>query len=168
MSQEAKRYEDVYETFLNLPENIVGEILNGELYTQPRPAPKHALATSYLVDDLVGPYGKGRGGPGGWWILYEPEIHLSDDILVPDVAGWRKERMPRLPETAFFSLSPDWVCEVLSPNTARKDRIKKMPLYAKYGVSYIWLIDPILKTLETHFASVTGAERFIPMESYHS
>jgi Uma2 family endonuclease len=150
MSQTAKRYDEVYEAFLNLPENIVGEILGGELHTQPRPAPKHALAASYLGDDLIGPYGKGRGGPGGWWILDEPEIHLNDDILVPDMAGWKKERMPRLPETAFFSLPPDWVCEVLSQQTARKDRIKKMPLYATYGVPYIWLIDPVLKTLETY------------------
>ncbi len=150
MSQTAKRPDSVYEAFLNLPENIVGEILNGELHTQPRPAPKHALAASYLGGDLVGPYGKGRGGPGGWWIIDEPEIHLGQDILVPDLAGWQKARMPRLPETAFFSLPPDWVCEVMSRQTARKDRITKMPLYAGYGVQYIWLVDPLIKTLEAY------------------
>lgn len=150
MSHPAERADDVHEAFLNLPENIVGEILNGELHTQPRPSPKHALAASYLGHDLVGPYGKGRGGPGGWWILDEPEIHLNDDILVPDIAGWKKERMPRLPETPFFGLAPDWICEVLSQSTAGKDRIKKMPLYAKYRVADIWLLDPVVRTLETY------------------
>ncbi len=150
MTRSEQKADNVYEEFLNLPENVVGEIINGQLHTQPRPAPKHALTASYLGEDLVGPYGKGKGGPGGWWILDEPEIHLGEDILVPDIAGWKKERMPRLPETAFFSLSPNWACEVLSHNTARKDRIEKMPLYAKYGVPYIWLVDPILKTLETY------------------
>ena len=148
MPRTAEQPDAVHEAFLNLPENIVGEILNGELHTQPRPSPKHALAASYLGDDLVGPYGKGRGGPGGWWIIDEPEIHLNGDIMVPDMAGWKKERMPKLPETAFFGLAPDWVCEVLSLHTARKDRIEKMPLYAEYGVSHIWLIDPLIKTLE--------------------
>ncbi len=150
MSQPAEQKKDIYEELLNLPENRVGEILNGELHTQPRPAPKHALAASYLGADLVEPYGKGRVGPGGWWILDQPEIHLGDHILVPDLAGWKKERMPKLPETTFFTLAPDWVCEVLSQYTARKDRVIKTPLYAEYGVSHIWLIDPAINTLETY------------------
>lgn len=150
MARRAEHSDAVYQAFSNLPENVVGEILNGELHTRPRPSPKHALAASYLGDDLVGPYGKGRGGPGGWWIIDEPEIHLSDDIMVPDLAGWKKTHLPKLPETAFFSLVPDWVCEVLSPHTARKDRIRKMPLYAEYGVSHIWLIDPAIRTLEVY------------------
>ena len=153
MPQLAEQFNNVHEDFIDLPENIVGEILDGELHTQPRPAPKHALTTSYLGHDLVGPYGKGRGGPGGWWILDEPELHFNDNILVPDIAGWKKTRMPKLPETAFFSLAPDWVCEVLSQHTARKDRIKKMPLCAKYGVAFIWLIDPIVKTLEMYVST---------------
>jgi len=104
MSQAVKQ-SDVYQDLLNLPENIIGEIINGELHTQPRPAPRHALASSSLGGELDGPYFKGRGGPGGWWIIDEPEIHLGDDVLVPDIAGWKKERLPKLPETAFFNVS---------------------------------------------------------------
>ena len=149
MSQAVKQ-SDVYQDLLNLPENIIGEIINGELHTQPRPSPRHALASSSLGGELDGLYFKGRGGPGGWWIIDEPEIHLGDDVLVPDIAGWKKERMPKFPETAFFNVSPEWVCEVLSQNTVRKDRIFKMPLYAKYGVQHIWLLDPLAKTLEVY------------------
>ena len=150
MKETADQLGDVYQELLDLPENMHGEIINGELHTQPRPAPKHALAASYLGSDLVGPYGKGRGGPGGWWIIDEPEIHLGSDIFVPDIAGWKKERMPLLPETAYFDLSPDWICEVISQSTARKDRVLKMPLYAKNKVQYIWLIEPITKILEVY------------------
>ncbi len=138
-----------YEDLLDLPENLVGEIIHGQLITQPRPAPKHIVASSALGEELVGPFQKGRGdGPGGWWILDEPELHLDPHILVPDLAGWRRERLPAMPETAFFTLPPDWVCEVLSPSTARIDRADKMPIYAEYGVSFLWLIDPALHTLE--------------------
>jgi Uma2 family endonuclease len=91
-----------------------------------------------------------RGGPGGWWILDEPEIHLMGDILVPDIAGWRRERMPRLPETAWFDLAPDWLCEILSPSTARVDRAEKLPIYARWGVPHVWLVDPDLRTLEAY------------------
>jgi len=116
MSQAVKQ-SDVYQDLLNLPENITGEIINGELHTQPRPAPRHALASSSLGGELDGPYFKGRGGPGGWWIIDEPEIHLGDDVLVPNIAGWKKERLPKLPETAFFDVSPDWICEVYQLET---------------------------------------------------
>ena len=120
-----------YEDLLDLPENLVSEIIHGQLITQPRPAPKHIVASSALGDELVGPFQKGRGdGPGGWWILDEPELHLGPHILVPDLAGWRRERLPAMPDTAFFTLPPDWVCEVLSPGTARIDRADKMPIYA--------------------------------------
>ena len=150
MTEPAKRFA-VYEDLWNLPENITGEILYGQVHTQPRPAPRHALAASSLGDELVGPFQKGRqGGPGGWWILDEPELHLGVDILVPDLAGWRKERMPQLPETAWFELVPDWACEVLSPSTAQKDRSLKMPLYARHGVGHVWLIDPDVRTLEAY------------------
>jgi Uma2 family endonuclease len=103
-----------------------------------------------LGGDLILPFQKGRGGPGGWWILDEPELHLGDDILVPDLAGWRRERMPVFPDVAWFDLVPDWVCEILSPSTARLDRIEKMPIYAADGVAHLWLIDPILRTLEAY------------------
>jgi len=137
-----------YEDLLALPENVVGEIVHGSLHTHPRPAPKHARAYSVLGSELVGPYDKGRGGPGGWWILDEPEVHLSDNVLVPDLAGWRRERMPVLPNGAWIELAPDWVCEILSPATARFDRVDKLPLYAREGVGHCWLIDPELRTLE--------------------
>jgi Uma2 family endonuclease len=97
---------------------------------------------------LVGPFQKGRGGPGGWWILDEPELHLHADILVPDLAGWHKQRLPELPQSPYFDLAPDWVCEILSPSTAREDRVEKMPIYAREGVAHIWLVDPDLRILE--------------------
>jgi Uma2 family endonuclease len=139
-----------YEDIIDLPEHLVGEIINGRLVTHPRPAPKHARCYSSLGALLGNPYDFGRGGPGGWWILDEPELHLMGHVLVPDLAGWRRERMPRLPETAWFELAPDWVCEILSPGTARVDRAEKLPLYAALGVSHAWLVDPDLHLLEAY------------------
>jgi Uma2 family endonuclease len=139
-----------YEDILALPENLVGEILNGRLVTHPRPAPRHARATSRLGVKIGGPFDIGEGGPGGWWILDEPELHLEDEIVVPDIAGWKRERMSQLPDTAWFGLAPDWVCEVLSPATARDDRVEKLPIYARFGVTHAWLIDPNLCTLEAY------------------
>ena len=144
LAQKFATYEDLFD----LPENIVGEIIHGQLITHPRPAPKHAVASSALGDELVGPFHKGRGGPGGWWILDEPELHLGPQILVPDLAGWRRERLPVIPDIAFFTLPPDWVCEILSPSTARTDRVDKMLIYAQQGIPFLWLIDPALHTLE--------------------
>jgi Uma2 family endonuclease len=139
-----------YEDLFDLPENLVGEIVNGRVVTHPRPAPKHAIAYSSLGEELVGPYHKGRGGPGGWWIIDEPEIHLFGDVLVPDIAGWRRERMPNIPDTAWFDLAPDWLCEILTPSTARVDRAEKLPIYARWGVKHVWLVDPDLRTLEAY------------------
>lgn len=123
----------LYELLLALPENMVGEIINGELHTQPRPAGPHASATSLLGMDIGSAYQRGRGGPGGWWIIDEPEIHFVRDteVLVPDIAGWRRERMPSLPQDHRFEVVPVWVCEVLSPSTQRKDRISKADLLEK-------------------------------------
>ncbi|MEJ2610763.1 MAG: Uma2 family endonuclease [Candidatus Thiodiazotropha sp.] len=149
MNETAKRLAS-YEDLLKLPENIVGEILHSQLYTHPRPAPKHARAYSALGFSIGGPFDGGIGGPGGWWIIDEPELHLSTNILVPDIAGWRRERMPSLPETAWFELVPDWICEILSPSTARTDRALKMPLYAQVGVPHLWLVDPDTQTLEVY------------------
>ncbi len=140
------RYEDLFD----LPENMVGEIIDGQLHTHPRPAPGHARASSGLGSDLGQPFDRGRGGPGGWWILDEPELHLGADIFVPDLAGWHRERMPALPSTAWFEMAPDWVCEVLSPATARTDRALKLPRYAAAGVAHCWLIDPDIRTLEAY------------------
>ncbi|MDD5389449.1 MAG: Uma2 family endonuclease [Gallionellaceae bacterium] len=139
-----------YEDLFDLPENLVGEIINGRLVTHPRPAPKHARSYSGLGAELWNPFDRGRSGPGGWWILDEPEIHIDGDILVPDIAGWRRERMPKLPETAWFDLAPDWLCEILSPSTARVDRVEKLPIYARWGVKHVWLVDPDLRTLEAY------------------
>lgn len=137
-----------YEDLLQVPEHLVAEIVNGRLVTHPRPAPRDLRASSRLGGELDGPFDQGRGGPGGWWILDEPELRLGPQVLVPDLAGWRRERMPKLPETAWFELAPDWVCEVMSPSTARIDRVEKLPIYAAAGVGHVWLIDPILQTLE--------------------
>ncbi|WP_437753102.1 Uma2 family endonuclease [Sorangium sp. So ce1389] len=140
-----------------VPPHKVAELVRGTLHVFPRPAPKHARASSGLGAELTGPFDHGKGGPGGWWILDEPELHFPDpdapgaiDALVPDLAGWRRERMPELPETAYFALAPDWICEVLSPSTASFDRDEKMPVYAREGVRHAWLVDPIARTLEVY------------------
>lgn len=138
-----------YEDVLAVPPHKIAEIVNGELVVSPRPGPRHTLVSSMLGAELIGPFHKGREGPGGWWILDEPEIHfIAGEPLVPDLAGWRRDRMPELPETAWFGLAPDWLCEVLSPSTAAVDRIEKMPIYANASVAHAWLIDPALQSLE--------------------
>ena len=142
--------DDLYAQLEALPENLTGEIIDGRLYAQPRPANPHILTGSNLGGELYNPYQRGRGGPGGWWILDEPEIHFirNIEVLVPDLAGWRRERLPRLPRDQRIDLAPDWVCEILSPSTAKTDRVIKMPVYARYGVPYLWLVDPLAHTLE--------------------
>jgi Uma2 family endonuclease len=147
----AKRPRATYADLEQLPEDIIGEIIDGELYTQPRPAVPHANATSNAYGLLFGPFRMGTGGgPGGWVLLFEPELQLGSgpDVLVPDIAGWRRERMPEPPSAPAITLAPDWVCEVLSPSTGRVDRVKKMPIFARERVGHVWLIDPALKTLE--------------------
>lgn len=147
MSRPAAR-RATYDDLLRLPQHVVGEILDGELIASPRPALRHALAASRLGVELGGPFDRGQGGPGGWWILDEPELHLGADVVVPDLAGWRRERLPTVPDTAALELAPDWVCEVISPATARIDRAKKLPLYARQQVHHTWLLDPASRTLE--------------------
>ncbi len=139
-----------YDDLLRLPDHVVGEIVAGELHASPRPAASHARASSVLGSEIIGAFDRGRGGPGGWWILDEPELHLGRDVLVPDIAGWRRERMSKIPNVAFFDIAPDWVCEVVSPTTARLDRTRKMPAYASSGVLFLWLIDPPAKILEVY------------------
>src|SRR6266498_3603105 len=138
-----------YEDVLSAPEHKVAEILDGELFLSPRPAPRHSVAASRLMGALV-PFEDGQGGPGGWWILFEPELHFGDDVVVPDLAGWRLERMPEFPDTPAFDMAPDWACEVVSPTTERLDRAKKMPLYARERVSHLWLVNPVARTLEVY------------------
>lgn len=137
-----------YDDLLRVPAHLVAEIVGGRLVTHPRPAPRHAVVSSLLGIEVGKAFFSRGGDPGGWWILDEPELHLDADVLVPDLAGWRRERMPKLPDTPWFELAPDWICEVLSPSTARDDRVVKMPLYARAGVEYLWLIDPDQKTIE--------------------
>jgi len=147
---ETARRAATYDDLRRLPENMVGEIIDGELIASPRPASPHALAASTINVDLGGPFGGGPGGPGGWWILVEPELHLGADVLVPDLAGWRREKMPVLPNVAAFTIAPDWVCEVVSPTTAGIDRVRKMRVYARESIEHLWLVDPLAKTLEVY------------------
>src|SRR4051812_49177642 len=147
MSQLVRRpatYQDVLDT----PGHLVAELIGGELHTHPRPAPSHATAASVLGMDLGGPFHRGRGGPGGWWILDEPELHLREEVLVPDLAGWRRERMPSQSRAAHYEIAPDWVCEVLSASTARVVRVRKVPIYARERVQHVWLVNPSDQTLE--------------------
>lgn len=131
-----------------LPLGVTGQIVDGVLYAHSRPASPHARASSVLGADLGAPFDRGRGGPGGWLSLDEPELHLGADVLVPDLAGWRRERMPEMPRAAFFELAPDWVCEVLSPSTAGVDRVKKLAVYLREAVTHVWFVDPDGRTLE--------------------
>jgi Uma2 family endonuclease len=137
-----------YQDVLDAPESMVAEILRGALHLQPRPRPRHAVVATHLSGELYGPFDRGRSGPGGWLILIEPELHLGDEVVVPDLAGWRRERMPAMPETAWFETPPDWVCEVLSPGTRKRDLGLKRPIYAERGVAHLWFVDPDARTLE--------------------
>ena len=137
-----------YQDVLDAPPHMVAEIVDGKLYTHPRPALRHAIASSGLGNRIGTPFHFGDGGPGGWWIVFEPELHLGKDILVPDIAGWRRERVPVFPTGAYCTLAPDWVCEVLSPSTRKLDLGGKRAVYARERVSYLWLADPIVQSLE--------------------
>lgn len=145
-----------YEDLLAVPEHLVAEIIDDELVTSPRPAALHAVVTAALGEELGPPFKRGRGGPGGWVILDEPELHVVGQVLVPDLAGWRRERMPEIPDVAFFELAPDWVCEVLSPSTAALDRTRKRHHYRRAGVSHLWLVDPVPQTVEVYRLDDTG------------
>jgi len=143
------RRRATYQDVLDAPPNMVAEVLFGTLYTNPRPAAPHARAASVLGMDLGGPFDRGRGGPGGWVLLDEPELHFGDDIVVPDLAAWHKDRFER-PSTAYFTVHPDFVCEVLSRRTEKIDRADKMTVYAREGVRHAWLVDPVARTLEVY------------------
>jgi Putative restriction endonuclease len=134
-----------------LPPHVTGEILFGSLVTQPRPAHPHVNAAS-AMGYIIGPpfhFGSG-GGPGGWVIYVESEIHLGPHVVVPDLAGWRRERFTDAPDAAFLTVPPDWVCEILSPGTNRRDRTDKMRIYAAYSVGHLWLLDPVERFLEVY------------------
>jgi len=158
MNQHAStgRHSATYQDVLDAPEHRVAELIEGALHLHPRPAPRHARSTSSLGGKLMSPFDFGVDGPEGWWILDESELHLGADVLVPDLAGWRRERMPALPEAAWFDLSPDWVCEVPAPSTRAIDLTDKRRLYATAGVARLWFVDPLTRTLEA-FALADGA-----------
>jgi Uma2 family endonuclease len=137
-----------YADVLAASEHMIAQVIDGELVLMPRPAMPHAMASSALGEELGPPFKRGRGGPGGWVIIDEPELHLGEDILVPDLAGWRRQKMPEAPSTPFVTLAPDWACEVLSPSTAGIDRVRKSRIYARERVQHVWLVDPIEQLLE--------------------
>lgn len=148
MSEPARRYA-TYQDVLDAPPHMIAEVIGGELQLHPRPAKPHAAAASTLGEELGPPFKRGRGGPGGWILLDEPELHLGSDILVPDLAGWRRQRMPALvADEPYFTLAPDWVAEVLSPSTGKFDRTDKLTIYRREQVPWVWLVDPIQRTLE--------------------
>lgn len=130
-----------------LPEHLRGEIIDDELIVSPRPKPPHLVTASRALADLEPRFGRDRK-PGGWWILAEPELHLGRQVLVPDLAGWRRERLAKPQAGVGFTVSPDWVCEVLSPSTQKIDRGKKRRAYARHEVAYLWIVDPILRFVE--------------------
>jgi Uma2 family endonuclease len=147
MGKPAKRTA-TYDDVLAAPAHKVAEIIHGQLVLSPRPAGPHAAAATALGEELGPPFKRGRGGPGGWIILYEPEVHLGGNVLVPDLGGWRRDTMSAVANEPYFTIRPDWVCEVLSPSTEGYDRGDKITLYARAGVTHVWLINPLQHTLE--------------------
>ncbi len=141
--------DDLIRQLNELPEGKKGEIIDGELFVQPRPRFRHARATGFLTHHIGGAFDFDEGGPGGWWIVPEPGIELPDaPEISPDVGGWRKERMPAPPpEGEPLRLRPDWVCEVLSPSNRRWDLKKKFPFFARMGVPWLWVVDPPAETI---------------------
>lgn len=137
-----------FQDVLDAPPDKVAEIVAGQLRLSPRPGGAHTSVASNLGEELGPPFKRGKGGPGGWLILDEPELHLGKDILVPDLAGWSRERLPHVEDVAHFTLAPDWVCEVLSPSTEKLDRAEKLPIYARAAVRHAWLLEPRNRTLE--------------------
>lgn len=152
MATEPARKRATYEDVLRAPEHMTAEVLDGELHLMPRPRRAHLRSATGLGSFLFGAFQVGLGGPGGWTIIDEPELHLGPgpDILVPDLGGWRPGRLVDAEgvDEPFITTVPDWLCEILSPGTARIDRMKKMPIYAREGVGHVWLVDPKERTVE--------------------
>jgi Uma2 family endonuclease len=153
-----------YDDLRRVPDHFVAEMFDGDLYASPRPALPHARATTVLGTKLGDPFDSGRGGPGGWLLLIEPELHFGNDVLVPDLAGWRRERLPSVPNAAYLTLVPDWICEVVSPATESIDRGKKLRIYAREGVTHAWLVDPLRRSLEV---LILEGARLEPIEEHH-
>ena len=165
MGKPAKRTA-TYEDVLRAPEHLVAEIIDGELILSPRPAGPHSVAATALAEELGPPFKRGRGGPGGWIILYEPEVHLGSNVLVPDLGGWRRETMSAIANEPYFTIRPDWVCEVLSPSTERFDRGNKIALYARAGVAHAWLVNPLQHTLEVLRLSVETPKQWLTVDVF--
>lgn len=145
-----ERREATYDDLMRVPDTKIAELIGGDLIVSPRPGGRHGVSMASLGMELGTPFRMGRGGPGGWWIIVEPELHLDRHVLVPDLAGWRRERLPVFPAEHFVTVPPDWVCEILSESTYRVDRVRKMPIYAQSGVRHLWLVDPAKETLEVY------------------
>jgi Uma2 family endonuclease len=163
---QAKR-RATYDDLLKVPEWKVAEIIDGELIVHPRPATPYAHVSSAVHAEVWGAHNGPPGRPerpGGWWILFEPELHVGDDVIVPDVAGWRRDRMPEMPAAAFITQPPDWVCEVISPSTGTIDRSRKMRIYAREGVGHLWLVEPLARTLEIY--RLDGERRWVVANNF--
>lgn len=158
------RRKATYRDVLAAPEHLVAEVLDGELVLSPRPAVRHSVVASTLGEELGPPFKRGRGGPGGWLILFEPELHLAADILVPDLVGWRRDRLSHIGDEAYIEARPDWVCEVLSPSSEKRDRTAKLSIYAREGVPHAWLINPAQRTLEVLRLT---SERWLTLAVHH-
>lgn len=141
------RKRATYEDLLAVPEHLVAEIIDGVLHTSPRPSRAHAATSTRMLGRLVPPWLLGDNGPGGWDLFNEPELHLAEDVVVPDIAGWRKGRLSPEETTRFYTV-PDWVCEILSPSTEQRDRIQKLHLYGQRGVPWAWLVHPVHRYIE--------------------
>jgi len=161
MGQGKGKKPATYEDIEALPVGWVGEIVADELYASPQPALGHLRAATVLVALLAPFFEMGRSSPGGWWFLKKPELHFGPNVVVPDLAGWRRERVPepKDPETPWLTVAPDWLCEILSPTTRTLDRVRKMPLYHREGVEHAWLIDPVRRTLEVYRHTRAGWKR---------
>lgn len=144
-----RSFDELWEALLDVPEGFIGEIVDGEIVETQRPDHPHVGATSDLGVLLGAWFRFGIGGPGGWVILDEPGIRFGDQLRVPDLAGWRADRFVA-PESGPYVVVPDWICEALSPRTARADRTEKLPLYAQHGVRHVWLLDAVAQTLEVY------------------
>lgn len=137
-----------YSDLVDAPPDRIAELVGSALYLSPRPSPKHANAATVLGADLHDAFDRGRRGPGGWRVLFEPELHVGNDVLIPDLAAWRRERLPELGDANGIDVVPDWVCEIVSRSTERFDRTEKLPRYATAGVGYAWLVDPVTRCVE--------------------
>lgn len=159
MAAPGSKKNATYEDLCAVPAHLVAELVDGELHVNPRPASPHVRTASRMGMDLGGPFDgdlDGPQGPGGWWILFEPEVHFGQDVLVPDLAGWRRERLAVIPDVPYFTLPPDWICEVVSPGTESLDRVKKMRVYGREGVPFLWLVNPRAMTLEVYTRTEGG------------